>query len=117
MVILKKCQEHEFEMLGSQVLECEVGMTPDLDRRTRVASLLALASSVFQLTQEAGGRAESLRRLGLTDIDAFHVASAELSGADVFLTTDDRLLKRCSEISALLRVKVANPVAWLTEVY
>lgn len=72
---------------------------------------------MFQLTQGTVTRTESLQRLGLAGIDALHVAPAEMNGAEVFLTTDDRLLKRCSDISAVLRVRVANPVAWLTEVY
>lgn len=117
MVILRKCQEHEFEMISSQALEYEIGKTPDLDRQARVASLLAMASAVAQITDDTISRAESFQHLGLDGIDALHLALAEMSGAEVFLTTDDRLLKRCSENSRTIGIRVANPVSWITEVY
>lgn len=117
MVILRKCQEHEFEMTSSQALEIEVSRTPDPNRRARVASILALASTVVEITDGAIARAQALQRLGLTAIDALHVALAEMSGVDVFLTTDDRLLKRCSDNPTVIGVRVENPVSWLTEVY
>lgn len=50
---------------------------------------------------------------GLTNFDALHVASAELSGADAFATCDDRLRKaveRCGQV----RVRVLG-VAELAE--
>jgi len=97
MVILRKCQEHEFEMISTQVLEYEIGKTPDSNRQARVSSLLALANTVLHITDEAISRAESLRHFGLTDIDALHLALAETSGVDVFLTTDDRLRHQGSE--------------------
>lgn len=117
MVILKRCQEHELEMIASSVLEYEIGKAPDPGRRSRVGSLLALANTVAEITADAAKRAEALQRMGLSGIDALHVAIAEMNSVDVFLTVDDRLLKRCSENSESIRVRVDNPVSWLTEVY
>ena len=39
---------------------------------------------------------------------------AEAEAVDVFLTTDDRLLRRANRIH--LGIKVANPYAWIKEV-
>lgn len=36
--------------------------------------------------------------------------------ADVFLTTDDKLLRLSRECSGTLKVKVDNPLIWLKEV-
>ena len=52
---------------------------------------LALAAVTVGLTDEDLARAKTLEALGLVGIDALHVALAESSRADVFLTTDDRL--------------------------
>ena len=38
----------------------------------------------------------------------------ESNGADVFLTTDDRLLRAAIKLD--LKIKIANPVTWLMEV-
>jgi hypothetical protein len=44
------------------------------------------------------------------------VACAESGRADVFLTTDDRLLSRLIEHAGELRARVENPLAWVGEV-
>jgi predicted nucleic acid-binding protein len=46
--------------------------------------------------------------------DSLHLAAAESGGADVFLTTDDRLLRAAKQIE--MNITVANPVTWLMEV-
>jgi predicted nucleic acid-binding protein len=46
-------------------------------------------------------------------MDALHLASAESAKADIFLTTDDKLLKLATRLSTQLQVTVANPVFWL----
>ncbi len=79
--------------------------------------LLALANIVAEVTVDTAKRAETLQRMGLSGIDTLHVAIAEINSVDVFLTVDDRLLKRCSENSKSIGVRVENPVSWLTEVY
>jgi len=61
-------------------------------------------------------RAQELEKLGFHTIDALHLACAERGGADVFLTTDDRLLRLAVRVSEHLRIQVANPLAWLAKV-
>ncbi len=117
LIVLRRCQDQEYEMVGSSALEFELSRIPDVDRQTSVEGLLALAAVTVGLTDEDLARAKTLEALGLVGIDALHVALAESSRADVFLTTDDRLLQKCSENSEMIRVKVANPVVWLTEVH
>jgi hypothetical protein len=43
-----------------------------------------------------------------------HLALAETYKVDVFLTTDDRLLRASSRMN--LGIKISNPVTWLMEV-
>lgn len=45
-----------------------------------------------------------------------HLACAESGKADIFLTTDDRLLRRVQHCQARLYIRVENPVTWLEEV-
>jgi len=61
-------------------------------------------------------RGQQLEQLGFRAFDALHLACAEKARADVFLTTDDRLLRRASRAPEQLRVRVDNPLAWLNEV-
>jgi len=60
-------------------------------------------------------RAGQLEALGFHDFDALHLACAESGGADVFLTTDDRLHRLARRQAEHLRVRVCDPVMWLKE--
>jgi predicted nucleic acid-binding protein len=62
-------------------------------------------------------RAIRLVTLGFRGFDALHIACAEAGKCDVFLTTDDRLLKRAIQNRKALNVEVANPLTWLGEYF
>jgi predicted nucleic acid-binding protein len=50
--------------------------------------------------------------MGIKSLDALHIASAEASRSDDFLTCDKRLINRCQELD----LKVMNPTYFITEV-
>ena len=52
----------------------------------------------------------------LHEMDSLHIASAEFGNADIFLSTDDKLLRACNKIKQNLHVNVKNPVSYLAEV-
>ena len=60
-------------------------------------------------------RAQDWVAAGIKPLDALHVSCAEVAKADVFLTTDDRLL-RAARHAGLARLAVNNPLPWLSEV-
>ncbi len=45
-----------------------------------------------------------------------YFACVESGGVDVFLTTDDQLLRQAAAHSDELRIQVENPLTWLREV-
>jgi predicted nucleic acid-binding protein len=85
-----------------------------VDRR-HDAALLAFSNEVVVPRPRSAERAAFLQKLGVGTFDALHLASAEQGGADVFLTTDDGLLRRTGRYSDELRVRVQNPVSWYKE--
>ena len=62
-------------------------------------------------------RVRELITLGFPGFDALHVASAEAARADVFATTDDRLVTLGSRHAAELRVRVVDVVSLAREVF
>ena len=60
-------------------------------------------------------RARRLELLGFSPFDALHLASAEPGGADVFLTTDDDLLRRARRSPGSIHIRVENPLSWYEE--
>jgi predicted nucleic acid-binding protein len=104
----------QVEWVSSSVVNIEIGRNPDGERRRDVAGLLIHANHAVTPAALARGRAEVLTRLGFGAFDALHLACAE-TAADVFLTTDDELLRRAQRSVASLRVRVENPVSWYRE--
>jgi hypothetical protein len=79
-------------------------------------TLLARAHEEIRADAAVAQRAQELQALGFRPVDALHLACAEAGSADVFLSTDDSLVRRAGRLSGQLRVAVKNPVDWLTEV-
>ena len=102
--------------VSSAVLEVEISRNPDPDRRHDVAALLPLADQVVVPHSAEVGRAALLERLGFSAFDALHLACAEKGAVDVFLTTDDDLVRLARRHSRVLRIRVENPVSWYQEV-
>lgn len=98
-------------------LEAEaVDNTPSRERRSRVRSMLSGAHNTVALTAAAVTRAKELQAMGFRTYDALHLACAEQATVNVFLTTDDHVLRIAVRHTEQLRVRVANPLAWLLEV-
>jgi predicted nucleic acid-binding protein len=115
-IVLDKCQGGEWEWLGSEALLYELRQNPDAESRQRTLALARMAHECAALTEETLRRAETLQGAGFDAYDAVHLACAEAGGADVFLTTDDRIVKTARRRKGLLTLRVDNPVRWLEEV-
>jgi len=77
--------------------------------------LLPGSTATLKLTDDVFGRAADLQELGFKPADAVHIAAAEATAADVFLSCDDRLCRMARRHGADLKVRVANPLEWLNE--
>jgi predicted nucleic acid-binding protein len=115
MIILARCETEQWEWVSSDVVELEVGKTPDPERRRRVSLLASHADNLVVAGQAEVERAQQFESWGIFAFDALHIACAETAGADVFLTTDDQLLRRSANYAQQLRVRVENPITWLRE--
>jgi predicted nucleic acid-binding protein len=112
-IILDGIDAGRWEQVSSRMAELELSAISDEVRRRRVLQLLP--GSRIELTSAIFDRARELINLRLHAADAVHVSAAEASKADVLLTCDERLLRRCRQIADELTVQVANPVDWLKE--
>jgi predicted nucleic acid-binding protein len=116
MTILSQCQSGIWRLITSTALDAELDQTTDLERLKNVKKILAIAKIKVISSQLLEDRAAELQKLGFSSYDATHIASAERSQADIFLTTDDRLLKKAQKNTQFINVKINNPVQWLVEV-
>lgn len=87
----------------------------DLERLSRVREMLTDVSRWVQVEEADIVRGEELEALGFSDFDALHLACAERGGAEIFLTTDDKLLRRAERHARQLRIHTVNPVNWISQ--
>lgn len=116
VVILDRFQAGDWEWVSSEAVDFEGEQIPDPARRANVQLLLSHAQRAVRVTQAETERMQQLVALGFRSMDALHIACAEAAAADVFLTTDDRLLRQAGRVAAHLRVRAENPLTWLREV-
>ncbi|NEO72361.1 PIN domain-containing protein [Moorena sp. SIO3H5] len=114
--IIVNCQLGKWELIISTIIESEISKTPLETRREKVRESLSIGKTKIFLTQSILTRAKELTTFSFKKYDALHVASAE-GHADIFLTTDDRLLRKSITYKNQLNIIVANPVTWLLEIH
>ncbi|MEM1170369.1 MAG: PIN domain-containing protein [Cyanobacteria bacterium P01_H01_bin.35] len=115
LTILNQCQLGKWKLITSVALEVELARTPDAERLKNVLAILAIAKIKVVSSKFIEKRSTELVKLGFSGYDAAHIASAEHSNADIFLSTDDRLIKRAQRNLEVINVAVNNPVRWLME--
>ena len=113
-VVLSLCEQQQMRLICSQVSYFEINNTPDASRRNALKWLLIPAVEVVRLTPKILERAKTLEQVGFKAFDAMHLACAE-TRADVFLSVDDRLLKKSASLAGL-PITVSNPLRWIQEV-
>ena len=113
LTILRQCQSGEWKLITSRALDVELDQTPDLERLKNVKAILAIAKIKVISSQFIEQRSVELQKLGFSGYDATHIASAERSRADIFLSTDDRLLRKAQRKIQAINVAIDNPVQWL----
>jgi predicted nucleic acid-binding protein len=116
LLILGHCAVGTWQWISSAVVEEEVNNTPSIERRHRVRSMLSGAHSMVALTEAAVIRAQEIKAMGFRTYDALHLACAEQATVNIFLTTDDRVIRIATSHAEKLHVRVANPLTWLMEV-
>lgn len=116
LMILDRLLRGEWTWVASEILTLEVQASKKVTIRETLLELLTHAPLSVPLSEREKRRAVDLGRHGIKTLDGQHIACAEAAGSDVFLTTDDRLLKAAARNPEILRVRVINPTDWLREV-
>jgi len=115
LAILSRIEKGDWEWVGSDVLTDEIEQTPDTQKLSRSKLLSGFIDENVEIGEKEIKRAAELEKAGFQIFDALHLASAESAKVDVFLSTDDRLLKLAKRLSDVLQIRVMNPLTWVEE--
>ncbi len=117
VLIQQKIEAAECELIWSAALDFECTNNPFDERRHAIMQWRRLAVCMVMSNAEVTVKAHQLVEQGLGVYDAFHAASAIAGKADVFVTTDDRLLKRLRKIENLFVMFPGEALAFMEKWY
>ena len=110
VLMIMQSKRDGIEFIHTQAQDLENDQNPLGWRAERVRRWLEMLPVVSLPVQELAARIEALVGLGFKPFDALQLGSAELAGASVFCTCDDRLLKNADRQTQNLKLRVVDPV-------
>lgn len=113
--IISQFRAGRWDWISSDALMDEVERNQDLDQRLQIISWLAESHQRIAVGDRAIVRGRKLEALSFEELDALHLACSESGSVDIFLTTDDGLLRKAKRDSSQIRVHVKNPWKWFQE--
>ena len=116
LLILRYCEQGIFEWLTSDIVDTEIEQIIDSIRKGRLQSVILYTSHRFAIKDSVHKRAEYFESRGIKGWDAYHLAATEYGKADVYLTTDDKLINKANNHKRELHVRVLNPLGWIREI-
>ncbi len=114
-IIIDKYWKDEFELYTSDALAFEINNIKDKIKRAKVIQVYNKLNLInIPFSNSIVMRAIEIRKHNIKNMDSLHIAYAESSNIDYFITTD-RLLINASN-RAKLKLKVINPINFIMEV-
>jgi len=104
-------------LVWSAVLDLENSKNPYLEHLQAISRWRTLASNHVMAGPDVLKMAQALMTHGVHAFDALHVASAVVGKAELFITTDDRLLKRARHLQDIKVMFPADALAFLENLY
>ncbi len=114
--ILNRFQDRYWLWISSKVLVTEIENNPNEEQRSQIRGWLTDTHQNVAVEAGQTSRGAYLESISFKKNDALHLACAESGSVDVFLTTDDRLLKKAKSVQTQLNIEVDNPLEWLKKV-
>lgn len=112
LYIQESIKNRELELVTSYVLEFENSRNRLQKKKETILKFMEDNESFYvgvEHVDEINAMAENIKKTGIKEKDACHIACAILAGCDYFISTDDRLLKYQTN-----EIKLVTPVEFIT---
>lgn len=117
LVLQQKVRDGQCELVWSAVLDFENSKSPFPEHSKAIAAWRELAAVSVRVNNPVLEQARLLQVLGLGEFDALHVACAILAEADLFVSTDDRLVRRLRAQHDIRAMLPGDALAYLENWY
>ena len=109
--IFQKIKNKELTLLWSFMIDYENSLNPYDDIRQEIEMAASLASEKITPDDSILSAAKELESKGIKPRDSMHLACALKWKAEYFLTCDDKLIKKASELN--MNIKIINPLRFI----
>lgn len=112
LYVQESIKNRELELVTSYVLEFENSRNRLQKKKETILKFMEDNESFYvgvEHADEINAMAENIKKTGIKEKDACHIACAILAGCDYFISTDDRLLKYQTN-----EIKLVTPVEFIT---
>lgn len=116
-MLQQKIRDHECELLWSAVMDFENSRNPFEEHMHAIYEWRKLASVSVMSDTGVAQLAREAMSCGIAEFDALHVASAVTGKADIFVSTDDKLIKRVRQFGRIKAFFPVEAVAFLENWY
>jgi len=111
--VLQRIKEGEFSLLWSFMIDYENSLNPYNDVRQEIEMASALANETVVPDDFIIAKAREFETIGIRPRDAIHLAGALKGEAEYFLTCDNKLIKKSSELG--INLKIMNPLKFIED--
>lgn len=109
--VLQRIKTKELKLLWSFMLDYENSLNPYDDVRQEIEMASSLASESVLPDETILIAAKEFESRGIKSRDSIHLACALKGKAKYFLTCDDKLIKKASELD--INIKIINPLRFI----
>lgn len=95
----------------------ECGLNPFPEQRLAILNWRNIACATIMVDDAVLAQARRLINYGITEYDALHAACSAAGQVDIFVTTDDRLLKRLRTAGEIVAMLPQEALAFLENWY
>lgn len=98
IMLLSMISEGRFNLINSFALEYENSKNPNIENMLKISDLLGYSADYISCDEGILDRSLEFEKYGLMGMDAVHIACAEKAKVDFFVTCDDNLIKKLTQI-------------------
>lgn len=106
--ILEKIEMGTYILAASEMLVYENNKNPNKERKIRISTYFDLAKEFIKIDKPDIERAKDLKNMGFSDVDSLHIALAEKSNVNYFVTCDDDMIKLYKKAKNTIKVEIVN---------
>ncbi len=117
LILQRKIRDGECTLVWSSILNFECSKNPFPERQLAIMQWRNIAGEIILADEWVREMASNFVEIGMGNYDALHLASAIHGQANLFVSTDDRLLKRMRSVDRIPGMLPGEALAFVEKWY